>query len=79
MNMQADPQAEAKSRIVYVRPIQVADLPEEVRDEVGEKIGEAQVIYAVHRPDGERLALVADRDMAFHLAKANDLAAVSVH
>jgi len=37
------------------------------------------VIYAVHRADGERLALVRDRALAFVLARQNDLAPVSVH
>lgn len=66
-------------RIVYVRPIAVADLPEELREQVGEQLGEAGVIYSVNAPDGERIALVADRNLAFHLAKANDFAPVSVH
>ena len=36
-------------------------------------------LYAVHRPDGERLALVRDREMAFALARQNDLAPVNAH
>jgi len=66
---------EVGDRIVYVRPVAVADLPEEIRDQV---VGIA-TLYAVHAPDGSRLALVRDRQMAFALARQNDLAPVSAH
>ncbi|MYA88929.1 MAG: DUF1150 family protein, partial [Boseongicola sp. SB0662_bin_57] len=36
-------------------------------------------VYAVHSSDGERLALVKDRSLAFILARQNDLAPVNVH
>ncbi len=62
-------------RIVYVREIAVAELPDEVR----EQIGEAQVIWSVHGADGRQLALVADRKLAFHLAREHDFTPVSVH
>lgn len=64
-----------KDRIVYVRPVDVADLPKEVQSEVEG----ADQLYAVHAPDGERLALVKDRDMAFILARQNDYSPVTVH
>ena len=66
---------EAENRIVYVRPVAVADLPDEVR----EQVGELSTVYSVNRPDGERLALVADRHMAFQLARQHDLAPVNAH
>ena len=56
-------------------PVQIADLPDEVRAQ----IGEAEVVYSVNAPDGQRLALVADRNLAFHLARAHDFAPVNVH
>jgi len=62
-------------KIVYVRPVLVADLPDEVR----EQAGDLTELYAVHRADGERLALVKDRSLAFMLARQNDLAPVAVH
>lgn len=62
-------------RLVYVRPVDVSDLPEDVREQA---YGAAQV-YAVHSADGERLALVKDRKMAFLLARQNDFAPVNVH
>ncbi len=66
---------EGKSRLVYVRPVLVDDLPEEVRQQVGDQ----GVIYSVHAVDGQRLALVADRALAFNLARAHDFAPMSVH
>lgn len=66
---------EGGSRIVYVRPVPVAELPEELR----EQLGAAEFIYSVNSPDGERLALVADRRLAFRLARSHDFAPVSVH
>jgi hypothetical protein len=62
-------------RIVYVREIAVAELPDEVR----EQLGEAQVIWSVHGADGRQLALVADKKLAFHLAREHDYMPVSVH
>lgn len=66
---------ETGERIVYVRPVDVADLPDEVRAQAGN----LQTLWAVHGADGERLALVADRKLAFILARQNDLAPVNVH
>ena len=62
-------------RIVYVRQVAVADLPKEVRD----MADGATLLYAVHSTDGERLALVRDRSLAFILARQNDLTPVAVH
>lgn len=64
-----------ESRIVYVRPVDVAELPAEVQSEI-EGLDQ---LYAVHAPDGERLALVADRELAFVLARQNDFSPVTVH
>ncbi len=75
MNTSFDGFPQGGPRIVYVRPVAVADLPDDVR----EQVGGAEVIYSVHAPDGQRLALVADRNLAFHLAKAHDFAPQSVH
>ncbi len=62
-------------RIVYVRSVEVSDRPQDVLDQV---TGQTR-LYAVHRADGERLALVRDRGLAFALARQNDLAPVTVH
>lgn len=61
--------------IVYVKEVSVADLPQEVRDQVP---GFTE-LYAVHDAKGEQLALVAERHMAFHLARENDMTPVSLH
>ena len=66
---------EAGDKIVYIRPVEVAELPDEIRAHVGE----SGTIYAVHDSDGARLALVRDRRAAFVLARQNDLAPVSVN
>lgn len=66
---------ETGDRIVYVRPVPVAELPEPLRTQAAG----LEMIYAVHRPDGERLALVRDRLLAFALARQHDLAPVNAH
>lgn len=66
---------EPENRIVYVREVAVGDLPEEVQDQAGGR----DKLYAVHAADGERLALVADRNMAFALARQNSYDPVAVH
>lgn len=66
---------ELDTRIVYVKAVDVSDLPEDVREEAGE----LEQIYAVHDAEGQQLALVADRKMAFVLARQNDFAPVAVH
>lgn len=62
-------------RIVYVREVMVEDLPDAVR----EQMPGLEVVYSVHGVDGRQLALVADRRLAFHLAREHDLTPVSVH
>ncbi len=68
--------AEAGLRpIVYIREVQVADLPEEVREQAGDR----ETLYAIGSADGEQLALVDDRKLAFVVARQNDMEPVSVH
>ena len=61
--------------LVYVKEVDVASLPSEVRAEAGDR----EFIYAVHNAEGEQLALVAERELAFILARQNDLRPVTVH
>jgi hypothetical protein len=70
-----DKMTQPADRIVYVRSVEVADLPSELQEQAE---GLTQ-IFAVHRGNGERLALVADKRMAFALAREHDFAPVSVH
>jgi hypothetical protein len=67
--------SEDSARIVYVKTVDVADLPPEVQANAEGR----EQLYAVHNADGEQLALVADRQMAFVLARQNDYAPVAVH
>ncbi len=62
-------------KIVYVLPVSVADLPDDIRMQVDG----ADKVYAVHRPDGARLALVANRQLAFALAREHDMVPVNAH
>ena len=62
-------------RLVYVRPVEVSSLPEDLQ----EQAPDVDQIYAVHSADGERIALVKDRELAFVLARQNDFAPVNVH
>ena len=69
------PEGDAGNRIVYVRTVKTADLPEAIKAQTG---GIDQ-IYAIHAADGECLALVADRQKAFIVARQNEFSPVSVH
>ena len=75
MNTKFEDLPEATGNIVYIRRVEMDSLPDEVR----EQVQGLDSLYAVHGIDGERLALVKDRDMAFFLARQNDLSPVSVH
>ena len=67
--------------LVYVRAIRASDLMEDVHVEVGPgvDIDPDQILYAVHGADGERLAVMLDRETAFAAAAAHELEPVSVH
>ncbi len=60
---------------VYIRRVAMDTLPDEIRQQVPD----VDALYAVHGIDGERLALVKDRSLAFLLARQNELLPVSVH
>ena len=53
----------------------MADLPDDLR----QKANGLVTLYAIGSETGERLALVRDRDLAFVVARQNDLTPVSVH
>lgn len=73
--MQDSIMAGTTDRTVYVKTILVTDLPREVR----EQAEGLKQLYAVHDADGQQLALVGDRKLAFALAKEHDYAPVMVH
>jgi hypothetical protein len=62
-------------RTVYVKTIAVTDLPREVRDQAEG----LEQLYAVHNANGQQLALVGDRKLAFDLAREHNYAPVLVH
>ncbi len=58
--------------IVYIREADPEQLPEHLKEAHGK-------IFSVHNNEGECLALTPDRDVAFALARRNDMTPVSVH
>ncbi len=62
-------------RIVYIRKVDVADLPQDVQD----RAHGLESLYAIGAETGEQIALVKDRELAFLVARQNDLKPVSVH
>ena len=62
-------------RTVCIRQVETSSLPQELR----QQLDGIDSMYAVHDIDGERLALVKDRQLAFVLARQNELTPVSVH
>lgn len=67
--------------LVYVRPITAAEILADTPAAAlqGFELDPEQTLYAVHRADGERLAVMSDRDSAVAAALAHELAPVSVH
>jgi hypothetical protein len=67
--------------LVYVRPVTgaeiIASAPAAALENV--ELDPLQTLYAVHRADGERLAVMSDRAAAVSAALAHELAPVSVH
>ncbi|MEM8740262.1 MAG: DUF1150 family protein [Pseudomonadota bacterium] len=62
------------ARIAYVKGVRAEDLPKGI--EIPEGI---TTLYAIHGENGEPLALVGDRRMAFAVARQNSYDPVSVH
>lgn len=75
MDQKFDFKGDAENRIVYVRSVDVGDLPSEMQDQVGD----ASEVYAIYAVDGQCLAFVKNRALAFAVARTNDFAPVSVH
>lgn len=74
--MEAEAKTETSSpRIVYVRPLDKAGLPQELQDATKD----IPAPFAVHAPNGDRLAIVRDEKLAFILARQNDFSPVYVH
>ncbi|OAN68730.1 hypothetical protein A8B78_22100 [Jannaschia sp. EhC01] len=69
------PEQSPERRIVYIRKIAVDDLPEEVQEQAHGLTS----LYAIGGEDGQHLALVRDRELAFVVARQNDMQPHSVH
>ena len=67
--------AEMGSNIVYVKEIETTDLPEDLQAEAGD----LETIFSVHNAKGDQLALVANRSLAFHLAREHKMVPVTLH
>ena len=70
--------------LVYVREVAAAEVMAEVAASDADPAQTIQIdprstLYAVHSADGERLAVLADRESAFAAAVAHELEPVSVH
>ena len=61
-------------RTVYVSAVNVADLPEAVAKGISKGS-----VYSLNSSNGERLALVKDRSLAFVLARQHEFHPVPVH
>ncbi|NKX44271.1 DUF1150 family protein [Roseicyclus persicicus] len=75
MTNEHDAAAVQSRPIVYIRPVAVADLPAELRQQARG----VDTLYAIGSETGEQLALVKDRQLAFVVARQNDMEPVSVH
>jgi len=66
--------------LVYVRPMSALQAFDQFPKAMAEaELQPEQIVYSVHRADGERLAILTDRETAYAAAIAYDLAPVSVH
>ena len=69
-------------RLVYVRTVIARDVWEDLVDEDGDRLADVPAdttLYSVHAADGERIALVGNRDLAFAAARQHEMNPVSVH
>ena len=66
--------------LVYVRPIKASEILASVpAAQIESELDPEATLYAVHRADGERIAVLSDKDSAMAAAMAHELAPVSVH
>ena len=66
---------EMSANIVYLKPMDTADLPDELR----EQAGDLEKIFAVHNGQGEQVASIADPTFAAHLADEHNMQIVTLH
>lgn len=61
--------------IVYLKPVEIEDLPPEVQ----ERVGDHTKLFSVHDSNGRSIALVDTAELAFELAEQYQVRAVHVH
>ena len=61
--------------LVYIKTVAVTELPLDLQRHVGPD----KTLYAVHKADGERVAVVENRALAYSLARDNDLTPMTLH
>ena len=61
--------------LVYIKTVAVTELPLDLQRQVGPD----KTLYAVHKADGERVAVVDNRALAYSLARDNDLTPMTLH
>ena len=61
--------------LVYIKTVAVTELPLDLQRQVGPD----KTLYAVHKADGERVAVVENRALAYSLARDNDLTPMTLH
>jgi len=61
--------------LVYIKTVAVTELPLDLQRQVGSD----KTLYAVHKADGERVAVVENRALAYSLARDNDLTPMTLH
>jgi hypothetical protein len=62
-------------RVVYLKPVDVADLPLEVQ----EQAGDLDMLYAVHNAEGNQIALITNMRLARELASEYQVSLHNVH
>ena len=69
-------------RLVYVRTVCVSEVADDLVDEDSDltmDLPDDAILYSVHAANGERIALVGDRALAFAAARQHEMNPVSVH
>ena len=69
-------------KTVYIRAVKALDVIDEIEDDLNElevEVASSDILYSVHAADGERLAIIGDRELAFAAARQHEMDPVSVH
>ena len=75
MNTKFDLEDKRDDGIVYVRAVK----PNELTAEMRAQTDDIEELVAVHASNGDRLALINGRRLAFELARQHDMTPVDVH